>query len=80
MGHGGARKRNEQGVGEGKEREREREWIRLRSATAADPGNSDGVGPKALSVAGKPPRSDITLYIAGNLNPLRGSRTTRIPF
>lgn len=43
---------------------RERGWIRLRSATAADPGNSDGVGPKALSVAGKPPRSDNTLYIA----------------
>lgn len=38
--------------------------IRLRSAAAADPGNSDGVGPKALSVADKPPRSDNTLYIA----------------
>lgn len=53
---------------------RKRGWIRLRSATAADPGNSDGVGPKALSVAGKPPRSDNTLYIAGNLNPVRVSR------
>lgn len=77
---GGIRGREkEKGSGEGSgqrdgsEREREREWgwIRLRSATAADPGNTDGVGPKALSVADKPPRSDNTLYIAGNgnLNP-----------
>lgn len=49
----------------------DQELIRLRSATAADPGNSDGVGPKALSVADKPPRSDNTLYNAGNLNPIR---------
>lgn len=77
MGRRGARKRNEQGEGKGREmveRERKRGWIRLRSAAAADPGNSDGVGPKALSVAGKPPRSDNTLYIAGNLNPVRVSR------
>lgn len=66
-GHGAVRKR----------RERAKRWsgdlglIRLRSATAADPGNSDGVGPKALSVADKPPRSDNTLYNAGNLNPIR---------
>jgi len=34
-------------------------------------GKLDGVGPKALSVAGKPPRSDNILYNAGNLNPIR---------
>lgn len=67
---GGARKRKRRRgmrAREGEDRglvKRERGWIRLGSATAADPGNSDGVGPKALSVADKPPRSDNTLYIA----------------
>lgn len=71
-GHGAVRKRREVGVrGWAKRWSGDQELIRLRSATAADPGNSDGVGPKALSVADKPPRSDNTLYNAANLNTIR---------